>query len=581
VRALEVAGLPRYPFTGDGLVAAARALVDHAPRHRLVAGRALPPLGALSSQLMVWAATAACVPDASWAQIEAIRRRFDGFAELGPPIEPRGVERLLQWVAAEGHGAGVVGEGAGLYLSAADRRALCARLREFDRRRWPDEDDRERRFEARARRLFIAQLEAADLDHAPYEAALRDLKIAVHHAILEPELARELLPGFADRAVAYELRELVDDELAVQATGATLAGTWSAGHVEALQGYVRGRGAARLRDLLRVPRGRRQLGALAGLVALAATSWGVWWQTRDTTLTREHTVVVEVPPTWRVVSRGQAGPVVAPVDAEPAVDGPAPPEPVDVTDVNAKWCTRVVAPMHARFAGRYPLDAGSQLDARIADFKAFFDPQRGAIRKARKELLAGHVTPAGKAVELHNPGSPRLDPAVLRFLDRAHDIGALMLVDGELRVDFELEVACAPQVSKIDVTIEGTKVEVSSCDNASPAPLRWPGEDEHGATLVVHGRQGRKTIPWPGDWGLFKLLERPPSTLFPFAGGRFVSVRFDLADHNLGVVELRLRPVREGSGAAFLGLPALIRDPDVLPPARLFTDRAACKRQEL
>jgi type VI secretion system protein ImpL len=255
------------------------------------------------------------------------------------------------------------------------------------------------------------------------------------------------------------------------------------------------------------------------------------------------------------------------------------------TGAVADWCARIVDPMYERFSGRYPFAVDSRSDVAVADFEEFFHPENGVIRKAREELLSGYVVLNGNTVELRDRGrsdGPRLDPGVVRFLNRAQDIGTVMFVNEELRVDFELILACNPQVSKVEFEVEGKKVEFA-CGNERPTRLRWPGKDEHGASLTAYGRQGRKVLGSSGEWGLFELLERPPAVVPDFKGEEVILFRFDMAAFNLGQLDVRLRPTRVRGGTAFFGLPtgskqflALVRAPDVLPPKRLFTNMGAC-----
>ncbi|WAS99583.1 type VI secretion protein IcmF/TssM N-terminal domain-containing protein [Nannocystis punicea] len=255
------------------------------------------------------------------------------------------------------------------------------------------------------------------------------------------------------------------------------------------------------------------------------------------------------------------------------------------TGAVADWCARIVEPMYERFDGRYPFVADSRSDAAVADFEEFFHPENGFIRKAREELLSGYVVLEGNTVELRDRGrndGPKLDSGVIRFLNRAQDIGSVMFYNEELRVDFELILACNPQVSKVEVTIEGKKVDFS-CSNEKPSALRWPGKEEHGASLKAYGRQGNKVLGSAGEWGLFELLEKPPSSVPEFKGDEVISFRFDMTSFNLGLLDVRLRPRRVRGGTAFFGLPngnkqflSLVRAADVLPPKRLFTNMAPC-----
>lgn len=255
------------------------------------------------------------------------------------------------------------------------------------------------------------------------------------------------------------------------------------------------------------------------------------------------------------------------------------------TGAVADWCARIVDPMHERFGGRYPFDPESRSDAAVADFEEFFHPENGVIRKAREELISGYVVLNGNTVELRDRGrsdGPKLDPGVVRFLNRAQDISSVMFQNEELRVDFELILACNPQVSKVEVVIEGKKVEFS-CGTEKPTRMRWPGKESPGATLTAFGRQGRKQIPYSGEWGLFELFEKPPVTVPDFKGEEVILFRFDMTSYNLGQLDVRIQPTRVRGGTAFFGLPngsktylSLIRSPDVLPPKKLFSNMAGC-----
>jgi type VI protein secretion system component VasK len=157
-----------------------------------------------------------------------------------------------------------------------------------------------------------------------------------------------------------------------------------------------------------------------------------------------------------------------------------------------------------------------------------------------------------------------------------------MFVNEELRVDFELILACNPQVSKVEVAVEGKKVEFA-CGNEKPTLMRWPGKEGHGASLKAYGRQTNKLLDMSGEWGLFELLEKPPSAVPEFKNDEVVNFRFDMTSYNLGQLDVRVRPRRVRGGTAFFGLPngnkqflSLVRAPDVLPPKRLFTNMAPC-----
>lgn len=246
------------------------------------------------------------------------------------------------------------------------------------------------------------------------------------------------------------------------------------------------------------------------------------------------------------------------------------------------WCARIVDPMYERFSGRYPFSADSRDDVVLADFEEFFHPENGVIRKAREDLLGGWVTKNGNYYETRDLGKgdvSRIDPGVVKFLNRAVDIGAVMFVSEELRVDFDIVLVCNPQVSRVELKVAGELREFT-CDNKQLPRLRWPNK-EQGASLTARGRQGKKTLDEPGEWGLFELLER--WTKMPDNTGDVLDFTFDLTQYDLGNLEVRIKPVRVRGGTAFFGLPngdkkflSLVRAGDVLPPKRLFTNRGGC-----
>ncbi len=243
------------------------------------------------------------------------------------------------------------------------------------------------------------------------------------------------------------------------------------------------------------------------------------------------------------------------------------------------WCARIVDPMYERFSGRYPFDPEARDDVVLADFEEFFHPEKGVIRKAREDLLSGWVTMQGnylEARELGKSSAARLDPEVVKFLNRAQDIGMVMFVNEELRVDFDILLVCNPQVSRVEFKVAGEN-RVFECNGKQLPRMRWPAK-EQGASLTAFGRQGRKVIEETSEWGLFELLERS-SKLPDYAGEEVIEFKFDLAAFNLGLLEVRLKPTRVRGGTAFFGLPngdrtylSLLRSANVLPPKRLFVN---------
>ena len=99
--------------------------------------------------------------------------------------------------------------------------------------------------------------------------------------------------------------------------------------------------------------------------------------------------------------------------------------------------------------------------------------------------------------------------------------------------------------------------------------------------IAAFGKQGRKELRGQGEWGLFELLER--SSKIPEKAEDVLLFTFDMSAYNLDSLDVRIRPIRSGGGTLFFGFSssskvflAPLRDPDVLPPKRLFSNMAGC-----
>lgn len=235
--------------------------------------------------LHLWAAAACCVPDPTWAHLDSLRRHLPEIATILP--DRRYVQRLIDWINARQYGEGGVGFGSSMRFRPGARIELIAWLREFDAKA-PNHSTPS--VEHRARELLIMQLAAAEVDNDDFEKTLRDMKMRVHQAILDPSKAEEVLEEFSCSAVAPELRELLVEELDLQARGAVLRGSrgWSGNMRLATNAWVNGKGV-RIRDLLGMDSWNRTRTQWAlGFVALVATSWGTWWMMpRQTTIAHE------------------------------------------------------------------------------------------------------------------------------------------------------------------------------------------------------------------------------------------------------------------------------------------------------
>jgi sulfatase modifying factor 1 len=213
VRALEQLGLRRFPFTHAGLLALARYLMED------TVGIQPPPWEPLKritdpevdKALARWAALAALVPDATWDQLEVLRRHFLELSAALP--SPWYLQRLLEWVARRNKEQGIVefdpesADGRTLALSEA----LVEQLIQVQRRRETG-TPAEQRLEVQARRLLLAQLDAT----RPEDELMRqfwEVKRISHWLCLDPEWALELMGPFMGSAAEPELPRAVGLEL--------------------------------------------------------------------------------------------------------------------------------------------------------------------------------------------------------------------------------------------------------------------------------------------------------------------------------------------------------------------------------
>jgi len=265
----ERAGLVHLPFTRDGLLAAARGLAQDSLRGGAPDATELPPAVELREALELWAACAACVPDPTWPQLEAVRQQLAPLAERLP--DPRLLARLLEWL----HRCGWLepdaerGQGERLLLSESGVEQLLVRLRKYD-----DARPMAERLEPMTRRLLIEQLLAADVAGDPYSAARQQLKLRYHQALLD-ERAVEALLELADGPVADELRRMLTVECRLQAQQSSPR--WH--HVALSRAAALAADAPHtdLRALVPSTWSGAHFGVFVAAAALALVSWaGVW-----------------------------------------------------------------------------------------------------------------------------------------------------------------------------------------------------------------------------------------------------------------------------------------------------------------
>ncbi len=253
------------------------------------------------------------------------------------------------------------------------------------------------------------------------------------------------------------------------------------------------------------------------------------------------------------------------------------------------YCSEVDAPLR-RLISRYPFVADAREELSLDELTAFFHPETGTLRRFRDTQLADLITIHGTDI-VARPG-PRdedhpISPAVLALLARAAELGALAFPGNALGLELGLDLQCNADIGRVRFTLDGATHDYT-CGPDHHTRMTWPGKAEpRGALLELHGRDGRReTIPGPGPWGLWRLLEKDGLVLLPTDRSRpRLLFRLDLRASRLGTLELAITPPRTHGASLLFGaapnddtpLLAPLRSPALLdPPTTLFVGLPTC-----
>ncbi len=310
---LRRAGLVAFPFTDAGLQAAAALLASGERRGPRPAPPKLPSVGV--GALNRWAVAAACVPNPTWPQLEALRLGIPSLRRELP--DPRLVLRLVEHLRGPDGGEPCSDGGESLVLRRDD---MAKRLAD---QRGPD--GRPSALEEAALRLLIEQLREAPSDEESLAEWRRRVRVACYELTLRKRTVEEVLAEFADSPVRDELERRLAQEDRVRLEAGAGGGerlVEGLGVEGQLSFWEVGTAWARVS-------GVRRLGAAVALVVLAAAVWRLGAPGEVVTMTRR----VELPEEWEVVPKEEPEPVVSvsvPPTPEPVpvVKPPKPPTPI-------------------------------------------------------------------------------------------------------------------------------------------------------------------------------------------------------------------------------------------------------------
>ncbi len=251
------------------------------------------------------------------------------------------------------------------------------------------------------------------------------------------------------------------------------------------------------------------------------------------------------------------------------------------------YCQEISKPL-GQMLRAYPFARGAHEDVSLAEFTAFFQPEHGSLRRFRETYLGPYITVQGPEISAKPRAKTEkhpLHPAVVAFLQRATELGHLAFPDGDqLGFAFAVDLHCNPEISRVSLRVDGV-VHAYTCGSGQHMRMQWPQpEADPGAAIELVGRDGRReTIPGPGPWGFWRLLEKDDLVIPPSDYSRpQLMFRLDLRASRLGQLNLSITPARDHGASLMYGDPltpallAPLRAPALQPPPALFVGLPTC-----
>ena len=225
-----------------------------------------------------------------------------------------------------------------------------------------------------------------------------------------------------------------------------------------------------------------------------------------------------------------------------------------------QWCNEVVNPFSRTISG-YPFNKNGQ-DVALADFIAFFEPEKGALWSYYDKALKSAIPLRGNRFERARMGdaAAKYRGNVVNFLNAANEVTTTTFQRGEegAHIEFDVLIQGAPGIKEIAITVDGEKIRYRNGPEVW-GTLTWPGEGTPGAMVEAHGFGKDADIEREGEWGLFRLLEA--GRVKKLEGTRVFVVQWDFRDEGAGLINMKFRPKRVdtpffgfGSSRAFMSI---------------------------
>lgn len=178
--------------------------------------------------------------------------------------------------------------------------------------------------------------------------------------------------------------------------------------------------------------------------------------------------------------------------------------------LNDRWREQVYDPFQRAFAGQFPFDRTSTVDAPLLDVERFFDPAGGPVAVFVEQELKPFTGRDLERPQTWEGQGLRLSPATLQAIRRAQRIGENLYSGGSMRVAFEMQPDVpersgnAPIPEQVSIRLLG-KEDTYRLGSPFWTAYQWPGEP--GVIVRLSTRAGE--LPpkrYEGEWALFRLL---------------------------------------------------------------------------
>jgi type VI secretion system protein ImpL len=258
-----------------------------------------------------------------------------------------------------------------------------------------------------------------------------------------------------------------------------------------------------------------------------------------------------------------------------------------------EFCEQIATPFSQLIAGRYPFVRESMRDAPLPELAEFLRPSGGTLRKFIQQQLADEVLSSGRKwtyASLQAREMYRED--LLTFLEKANGLATTLFpgdtVDPLVRFQVRVRAGTSPdtsasEIASVTLTIDGADELYRNGPDNIWKPMVWPGPaGKLGAHIhVVNAAGATADIDEPGEWGLFRLLERV-KRIEPSGDGRFFTAVWEIADMNGAQVAIDFRPERTAnpffglSGSNTSRLLQIFRDPGLHAPQGIARGGKGC-----